>query len=373
MIKVLHFYKTYYPNSFGGIEQVIYQLSEAGNKHNITSYVLSLNELGEVQNKQLNQHKSYYSKKIFEYASTPFSMSVFKTFQQLAQQVDIIHYHFPWPFMDLVHFACQIKKPTVVTYHSDIIKQKFLFKLYLPLMKQFFASVDCIVASSPNYLESSPILKKYRNKVKVIPYGLDVNSYPIISPEKKKYWRDQFGERFFLFIGTFRYYKGLHILIEAAKGSSYPIVIVGAGSIEQELKQQAKTLGVNNIHFLGALSDEDKTTLLTLCSAVVFPSFLRSEAFGITLLEGAMFGKPMISCEIGTGTTYINIANETGLVIPPADAPALRLAMDKLWQDPSYAEKLGCNAAKRFKKLFTAEKMAKNYIALYQSLIEKKL
>ncbi len=371
MIKVLHFYKTYYPNSFGGVEQVIYQLSEGGIKHNIASYVLSLNEQGAIQNNRLNQHKRYYSKKIFEYASTPFSLSVFKTFRQLAQQVDIIHYHYPWPFMDLVHFVSQIKKPTLITYHADIIKQKYLLKLYTPLMKRFFASANCIVASSPNYLETSDILQQYREKVKVIPYGLDRNSYPIIHSGNKAAWQHRFGQRFFLFIGTFRYYKGLHILIEAAKDRPYPIVIIGAGEIEDKLKQQVKQLGVNNIYFLGALSDEDKTILLTLCSAVVFPSYLRSESFGMTLLEGAMFGKPMISCEIGTGTTYINIANETGLVVPPADVRALQAAMDKLWQDQAYAEKLGQNAAKRFQQLFTAEKMVKNYIALYHSLINE--
>ena len=71
--------------------------------------------------------------------------------------------------------------------------------------------------------------------------------------------------------------------------------------------------------------------MFELCFAVLFPSHLRSEAFGISLLEGAMYGKPLISSEIGTGTTYINIDKETGLVVPPSDPIALREAMDFLW------------------------------------------
>ena len=59
--------------------------------------------------------------------------------------------------------------------------------------------------------------------------------------------------------------------------------------------------------------------LLALSYAILFPSHLRSEAFGISLLEGAMFGKPLISSEIGTGTTYINIDGKTGVVVPPSD------------------------------------------------------
>jgi glycosyltransferase involved in cell wall biosynthesis len=74
---------------------------------------------------------------------------------------------------------------------------------------------------------------------------------------------------------------------------------------------------------------------------VAFPSHLRSEAFGISLLEGAMYGKPMISSEIGTGTTYINIDQQTGLVVPPSDPQALREAMRTLWDDPQLAQEMG--------------------------------
>ncbi len=184
-----------------------------------------------------------------------------------------------------------------------------------------------IVASSPNYLATSNVLKKNAHKVVVIPYGLDKATYPQPTPEKLAFWRAQLGQKFFLFVGVLRYYKGLHILLEAAQGTPYPVVIVGAGPVEQELKAQAAQLGLSNVTFLGQLSDVDKVALLMLCYGVVFPSHLRSEAFGISLLEGAMYGKPMISSEIGTGTTFVNIGNETGLVVPPSDPAALRQAM----------------------------------------------
>ncbi len=101
------------------------------------------------------------------------------------------------------------------------------------------------------------------------------------------------------------------------KGVDLPVVLVGIGALEKELKKQVQRLNLRNTHFLGTLPDQDKCALLELCLGVVFPSHLRSEAFGITLVEGAMYGKPLISSEIGTGTTYINIDNETGLVAPP--------------------------------------------------------
>jgi rhamnosyl/mannosyltransferase len=369
MLKVLHFYKTYYPDSFGGIEQVIFQLSEAGVCHQIESTTLSLSTRGDIDNERVGLHTAYYAATNFEVASTPFSVSAISKFKALAAQADIIHYHFPYPFMDLVHFIADVKKPTVVSYHSDIVKQKLALKMYTPLMNKFLSSVDCIVAASPNYVETSPVLQKYLPKVKVIPYGLDKKSYPVADEAHLERWRQQVGDRFFLFVGAFRYYKGLHILLEAIQNTDFPLVIIGAGPIEAELKQQAQDLGLKNIHFLGALPDEDKAALLELCYSVVFPSHLRSEAFGITLLEGAMYGKPLISSEIGTGTTYINIDQETGLVVPPSDPQALRTALATLWQDPELAQRYGENAAKRFQALFTSERMAESYIELYQQLI----
>ncbi|HEN3602640.1 TPA: glycosyltransferase family 4 protein [Yersinia enterocolitica] len=370
-MKVLHFYKTYYPDSFGGIEQVIFQLCEGGASKGIDSTVLSLSKRSGIINKKIGTHTVYCSPVNFEAASTPFSFQAIKDFKKLAQQSDIIHYHFPFPFMDMVHFISGINKPTVVSYHSDIVKQKNILKIYTPLMNLFLGSVSRIVAASPNYVATSATLKKFSRKVSVIPYGLDEDSYPTPLPERIDFWKSKFGTRFFLFIGAFRYYKGLHILIEAAKNSSYPIVIVGAGPIESELKKQAEKLDIQNIYFLGAVSDEDKASLLSLCYAVVFPSHLRSEAFGITLLEGAMYGKPLISSEIGTGTTFINIDQQTGLVVPPSDPVALRTAMDQLWDDIELSERFGRNARNRYLENFTSEKMVSSYIDLYNEIIDK--
>src|SRR5690554_7273157 len=137
-----------------------------------------------------------------------------------------------------------------------------------------------------------------------------------------------------------RYYKGLHILLDACKDTDYPVVIVGAGPLENTLRQQAQRLRLHNVYFLGPLPDPEKNVLLQLSRVVVFPSHLRSEAFGISLLEGAMFGKPMISSEIGTGTTYINIDGETGLVVPPSDPAALRAAMHQLWHEDRKSTRL---------------------------------
>ncbi|WP_455805974.1 glycosyltransferase family 4 protein [Pseudomonas fluorescens] len=371
-MRVLHFFKTYLPDSVGGIEQVIFQLCESGAQHGIDGQVLTLSADPTPPVVQLGQHEVHRAKLDIQFASTGFSWSVFKQFREMAAEADVVNYHFPWPFMDLVHFASAMNKPSVVTYHSDIIRQKHLLKLYRPLMNRFLASADRIVAASPNYLHTSDVLQQFQDKTRVIPYGLNKSGYPQPETERMNRWRQQLGDKFFLFVGVMRYYKGLHILLEALKDVDYPVVIVGAGPLELELHAQAQALGLRNIHFLGRLGDEDKVALLQLSYAIVFPSHLRSEAFGISLLEGAMYGKPMISSEIGTGTSYINIHNETGLVVPPSHPQAFREAMRTLWEDPVRAAAMGVKAEARYRQLFTADDMGRKWTALYQELLEEK-
>lgn len=367
-MRVLHFFKTYYPDSLGGIEQVIRQLCVGTARLGVENEVLTLTR---DRHNALLHFEGHLVRRVrldFEIASTGFSLSAIGQLAKLAKQFDVIHYHFPWPFMDLAHFLARVKKPSVVTYHSDIVRQKQLLKVYQPLKHRFLGSIDHIVATSPNYLASSPVLNRYPGKTSIITYGLDKSIYPQPGPALLAQWRERCGERFFLFVGVLRYYKGLHILLDAIAGCPFPVVIVGAGPIEQELKGHAQRLGLTNVMFLGALPEIDKVALLQLCYAVAFPSHLRSEAFGISLLEGAMYGKPMISSEIGTGTSYINSDGETGLVVPPSDPQALRDAMLHLWQHPEQAADMGRQAEQRYWDLFTADKMAERYVELYRSL-----
>lgn len=372
-MRVLHFFKTYYPDSLGGIEQVIRQLCVGTGRLGVENEVLTLTRSrshGEAVI-EIDGHVVHRIQQDFELASTGFSFAAIGKLARLARDFDVVHYHFPWPFMDVAHFMARTGKPSVLTYHSDIVRQKRLLTLYKPLMHRFLGSVDRIVATSPNYLATSEVLERYKDKTSVITYGLDKGIYPAPPEALLAQWRQRFPERFFLFVGVLRYYKGLHILLDAVQGTDWPVVILGAGPIELELKEHAKRLGLKNVVFLGALDEPDKVALLQLCHAVAFPSHLRSEAFGISLLEGAMYGKPMISSEIGTGTSYINSHQETGLVVPPSDPLALRGAMRALWDNQEMAEKMGQCAAARYWELFTADKMAQRYAQLYAELVAK--
>lgn len=368
-MRILHFYKTTIATSMGGVEKFIDELADATARAGIHTDVLALAEEDGVSPANGRTYHQHTARLDFQIASTGFSYSVFSAFSRLADKADIIHYHFPWPLMDVVHFATRTKKRTVLTYHSDIVRQKRLLHLYRPIKHRFLADMNHIVATSPNYVRSSPVLERYLEKVSVIPIGISASSLLAVTQQKLDDWRTRVGERFFLFIGVLRYYKGLDVLLEAARNLPIPLVIVGSGPLEQKLRAEVQRQGLSNVQLLGFVPDEDKFALLQLCSGMVFPSHLRSEAFGISLLEAAMSGKPLISCEISTGTSYINVHGQTGLVIPPGDAPALRAAMQQLWDHPAEALLMGARARQRFEELFTVEKMTSSYMKVYSDLM----
>lgn len=366
-MRVLHFYKSYYPDSFGGAETVINNIARSTAARGIETEVLSLSRTPRESSIHVDGHWAGKARLDFEFASTGFSFPVFSEFARRVEKADVVHYHFPWPVMDVAHFLARVRQPTLVTYHSDIVRQRHLLAVYRPLMHRFLDSVTHIVATSPDYLASSTTLQRYRDKVSVIPIGARPFS-PLPPPGPRDEWRNRLGDRFFLFVGALRYYKGLPYLLDAAERTGYPVAIVGRGELSDKLAAEVGGRRLANVHLLGEVSQLDKTALLSACYAFVFPSHLRSEAFGVALLEAAEFARPLISCDIGTGTSYVNIDRETGLVVPPADPVALAAAMTHLWHNPGEAQRMGERARRRYLDNFTDTVMGEAYADLYRRL-----
>src|SRR5450759_1496927 len=260
-------------------------------------------------------------------------LAAFRLFAKACAQSDVVHYQFPWPFEDVLHAVVRPQIPAVLTYQSDVVRQKFLGAVYTPLMWRTLKSMRVIVATSPAYARTSPVIShpSLRDKVRVIPNGIVEESYSKDADtsvfERIKMKK---SEPYFLFIGVLRYYKGLHTLVQAARHVGARIIIAGSGPENIKLKQLAEQEGAKNIVFAGQISDGEKVALLQSCLALILPSHLRSEAFGMVLVEAAMFGKPQISCEIGTGTSFVNANEETGIVVPPEAPDDLAQAMNKL-------------------------------------------
>ncbi|MCF7995846.1 MAG: glycosyltransferase [Chromatiaceae bacterium] len=369
-LRVLQVYRTYFPDPQGGLQEAIRQGCLATRPLGIQHRIFTLSPTASPQVIRRPEGAVYRARQHIEITSSGFSLSAIAPFRALVGWADVVHYHFPWPFADLLDLFAQVRKPKLVTYHSDIVRQRGLLQFYRPLMNRFLASADRIIATSPAYADSSQTLQAYRHKLEIIPLALDEHVYPQPTPAQTQSITTRFGQDYFLFIGVLRYYKGLDTLLQAVAGSPIRVVIAGEGPEGTKLQQLARERFMSNVHFAGIVSDADKVALIQNCRAIVFPSNARSEAFGITLLEGAMFGRPLICTELGTGTTYINQHNQTGLVVSPNDAVALRQAMLLLAADREYADRLGQAARARFQQLFSSQMFGTRLAGLYQQLVK---
>lgn len=367
-MKILHIYKYAAPESVGGVERVIQSISRELIQMGISSDVLATSPSSQSTIFD-GSHIHYYPITINTF-SCPISFGFLKHFCDIASQYDLLHYHFPWPFADLTHILSRIRKPTVMTYHLDIVRQpKWMRALYSPLMHHFLGQMNHIVATSKNLIDSSPVLQRYKDKTSAIPITIDPSLYPAPDTSLIQSLQQKIGSHFFLFVGVLRYYKGLDFLLEAVRNSDIPVVIAGSGPEELKLKTMVQQHNMTNVTFLGYVTESEKVALLTLCKAVVAPAHLRSEAFCISLLEGLMFGKPLISTDLGTGTSFVNTHNVSGLVVTPGDSHALRSAMQQFMRDEQFYQQVMMGARQHFNAHFGQKKMAEDYLMVYKKVL----
>lgn len=371
-MKTLNIYRTYFPDPPGGVQEAIRQICINTNVYDVQNHIYSLSSNPVPSVIKRDEGSVFRAKSWLSPASCDIGgLSSIVLFRKQVRWADLLHYHFPWPFADCLNFFAFKSKPRVLTYHSDIIKQKVLGRLYSPLMWKTLDAMDVIVATSPNYVESSSVLSSSRviNKVRVIPLGIDEQSYPMDGDEGifKRIGHDK-NDSYFLFLGVHRYYKGLMTLIEAARYTKAKIIIAGDDSSSLNLKAMVAYYNLKNIIFTGQVTFSEKISLFKGCLAFVLPSHLRSEAFGVVLIEAAMMGKPMISCEIGTGTSFVNKHNETGYVVSPESPFQLAEAINDLFDNESLAVKMGTSARRRYELLFSGDALGRAYANLYKEI-----
>jgi glycosyltransferase involved in cell wall biosynthesis len=358
-IKILHVSKGFYPETVGGIETFIDLLSNELKKF----CEFGLFCVG--TNTRIYKHKNlkiYKFKKTFEISSCPFSYEALINFKKISSNYDIIHYHYPYPFMDILNLFVFNKKK-ITTYHSDIIKQKFLNFFYFPLKMIFLQSQKFLVVSSKQYLKTSKDLQYFKLKTKIIHFGINLI--------KVKFNKNLENEKYILFLGSLRYYKGLNILLEAAKYINCKIYICGTGIELSSLIALKKKLKLYNVFFLGYVNDYHKRKLLKNSQLFVFPSNTRAEAFGFAILEAMAFAKPIISCNIGSATSYLNLNNITGFVIKPNDPIMLSKKINFLLDPKNHKikKKFGLQSLLRVKKYFNSNIMASKYLKIYQTVL----
>lgn len=373
-MKVLQIYKDYYPPTQGGIERHVNLLANGLRQRGVAVTVLVSNTRPVYEDLEVNGIRVIKAPQLFRLFSAPVNTSMSFLLARIGCDADILHFHLPNPTADMAYlFSGLSGKKVVATYHSDIVRQQILNKLYIPFFRLFLNKADAIIVTSPNYMESSKYLQAYKNKCHVVPLGINIARFETeCSNDVISNIRRHYGPEIVLFIGKFRYYKGLDVLIRAMHKTRGNLLLIGSGPFEEQLRQLTSALEMKSrVFFLGERDDAEVNAFLKACDVFVLPSIFRSEAFGLTQLEAMACGKPVISTELGTGTSYVNQDNTTGIIVPPSDTAALAVSIDRLIADPDLCIKLGEAGSLRARKYFSEKRMIDSTMQVYQQILCK--
>lgn len=356
----------------GGVEKVMFDLVEGLSERGVFCDMLCAStEDFPAGNIRLNAYgKIMVVPTKVKLAATMLSPAMILRLRKIAKHYDIIHIHHPDPMACLALFLSGYRGKIILHWHADILKQKTLLKLYMPLQNWLTRRADIIVGTSPVYVAESPFLQKAQHKVDFIPIGV---SELTSSEDKVSTIRRRYKSKTLIFsVGRLVDYKGYTYLIESAKylDENYHIIIGGKGPLWEMLENQIREQGVEDrVSLLGFVSEEELGNYYQAADIFCLSSVWKSEAFAIVQIEAMSFGKPVVSTRIaGSGVSWVNAYGVSGLTVPPQDPEALASAFQAIIDNPMVLDCLSRGSRSRYEALFTRDKMVSKSLDLYSRM-----
>lgn len=303
-----------------------------------------------------------------------FSCSMAPSFPLWARRFDpdLIHVHLPNPLAELSALMADRDIPVVAQFHSDVVRQRNLLKLYGPLLEAFYRRASCIVVPTPRHIEISRFVSKYREKCRVVPFGVPVSRFDLDETGRKKADELRDGLPSVLCVGRLVTYKGVEFLIRALENIKARLRIIGTGPLEGALKNLAQERGIaDRVEFLGVVSAQDLVTYYHACDVFVLPSITNAEMFGVVQLEAMACRKPVISTNLPTGVSWVNQHGKTGYVVSPGNAEELAQCIQRLINNSQLREEMGEAGRLRVEQHFTSAKMAETMLQVYQEMLNE--
>ena len=320
------------PPYIGGIEAVIKQINDSLPNEEFEKEVFccSNTEKSSIENGVKYNRFKY----LFNFAANSISPQLFLGMMGL--KTDIIHFHMPviqnvviW--FILYHLGLLRYKKMIVTYHSDVVGYDKLIKPFVPLYRYFLSKADKIHVLSPNIIESSNMLPAVKDKCIVIPQGISIEDKS--NEEKVKAIKQKYvGKKILFSLGRMVPYKGFIYGIKAMNNVENAVYLIGGkGPLQCEFETYIEENNLQDkVILLGRVDDADLDSYYKACDLYLFPSIMKSEAFGIVQLEAMKYGKPVINTNLGTGVNYVSVDQETGLTIEPKNVEQLTDAINEL-------------------------------------------
>lgn len=369
-IKILQVNKLYYPD-IGGIERTVQHIAESLKERTEMS-VLVCQPKGKGKKDIINGISVHRCSSFGTFFSLPVSLSFLWELRKEARGKDILQFHAPFPLGDLACLLSGYRGKVVLYWHSDVVKQKKLMVLYLPIMKLFLKRVDAIIVGADGVMKGSSYLSPYQNKCITIPFAVNEE----IEKKGKQYLNEARPNHSkhcrFLFVGRLVYYKGIDILLQAfTMIKDAELTVIGSGNLEIKLRRYVDEHGMSDrIHFLGKVEEDQLCHAFSSCDVFVLPSIAKSEAFGLVQLEAMAYGKPVINTNLPSGVPEVSIHGITGLTVEPGNVNELGNAMQWFINHPEERCVMGTEARKRLESHYTIQVMSNRVLELYERLVK---
>ncbi|MDQ3175328.1 MAG: glycosyltransferase [Acidobacteriota bacterium] len=364
-LRVLHVGK-YYPPHPGGMESHLEALcGELKRSIDLEIVVATSNGLG-TSVELLNGVRVTRAGRLFNLRSAPFCPQMVRKIR--ASKAALVHIHLPNPGAVLAYLASGHRGRLVITYHSDIVRQKVLSRVLDPILQHALNRADAIIVSSSNYIKSSYVLPFYQNKCRVIPFGIPLDHFQRPDAAEVARLRHLYGPRIVLGVGRLVYYKGFEHLIEAMNFIQGRLVIVGHGPLHNALQQKAESCGVSErVTFLTDV--QDVRPYYHAADVFALSSVARSEAFGIVQLEAMACGKPVVNTRLDSGVPSVSLDGVSGITVPPANPEEMGKAINSLLSDPLRSAAYGRAGQLRVKQHFSLQGMVRQTLTLYHEVM----
>jgi glycosyltransferase involved in cell wall biosynthesis len=288
---------------------------------------------------------------------------------------DIVHLHFPDPLGHLTALTLPRSVRRVVSWHSDIIRQRKALALYGPFLRHFVRNIDGLIGATPQHLVVSAQIPPARpgQVRRVVPYGFDPEQLTWserATAKKSELLLRAAGRPIVFTVGRHVHYKGFDVLLRAMADIDALLIIGGTGPLTADLKRQAATSGLDDrVLFADYIPDEELIAYYDVCELFTMPSTNRGEAFGLVQLEAMHLGKPVVSTRLGTGVEFVNVEGKTGLLVAPGDVSALRDAIRHLLAAPELRRSLGDAGRARVASTFSVAQMVQGTLDVYRSIL----
>lgn len=360
------------------METVVKCFSEA-TARDLDNYCLVASKTGPSRIERSGGVTVHFLKELGTFLLTPVLPSLPIVLHRLrkSRRFDAILLHYPNP-MAVAALALSLLvrrggEKIVLWHHADVLLdepwKRALYAIFRPIEEFLFRRVDAFVTATPHHVSCSDTFRRFSGRTAVIPYAIPDPWFEVSDADRSaaENTRNAMGGSFLLFVGRLVPYKGLETLIRAADRIPCRIAIAGTGPLEERLRKEIAERGVaGKVRLLGKV--DDVRPLFLGCEFFVLPSVSVLEGFGIVQIEAMALEKPVVSSDLPSGVTYVNVGGETGLTFPVGDDAGLAEACNRLLSDATLRRRLGENARRRTFEKFSYTALRRAAVPFFHRL-----